>query len=97
MTAPTLEPISLETLRGRVGEDVGVSDWIVIDQRMIDAFADVSGDHQYIHVDPGSNPGRNAIPDDDCAWLPRSEFAIAHAGRGRSLAYWSADGDQLWL
>ena len=35
-----------------VGQDLGVSDWTLIDQKMIDAFADVTGDHQFIHVNP---------------------------------------------
>ncbi len=34
-----------------VGEVIGVSDWQVIDQDRIDAFADATGDHQWIHVD----------------------------------------------
>ena len=43
---------SLEEIRSRVGSEVGVSDWILVDQRAIDAFADVTQDHQFIHVDP---------------------------------------------
>ncbi|HXY66195.1 MAG TPA: MaoC family dehydratase [Mycobacterium sp.] len=35
-----------------VGQELGVSDWTSIDQKRIDAFADVTGDHQWIHVDP---------------------------------------------
>ncbi len=35
-----------------VGTDLGVSDWIEIDQDRIDLFADATGDHQWIHVDP---------------------------------------------
>ena len=34
-----------------VGEDLGVSDWVLIDQTMIDAFADATNDHQWVHVD----------------------------------------------
>jgi acyl dehydratase len=34
-----------------VGREVGVSDWVTIDQAMIDKFADATGDHQWIHVD----------------------------------------------
>jgi len=37
---------------GHVGEEVGVSDWLVIDQARIDQFADVTEDWQFIHVDP---------------------------------------------
>lgn len=42
----------IEEIRQRVGSEVGVSDWIAIDQKTIDAFADVTQDHQFIHVDP---------------------------------------------
>ena len=35
-----------------VGEELGVSDWVLIDQAMIDAFADATDDHQWVHVDP---------------------------------------------
>lgn len=35
-----------------VGKDLGHSDWLQIDQERIDQFADATGDHQWIHVDP---------------------------------------------
>jgi acyl dehydratase len=35
-----------------VGQDLGTSEWKLIDQAMVNAFADVTGDHQFIHVDP---------------------------------------------
>ncbi|MFZ3582462.1 MaoC family dehydratase [Loktanella sp. DJP18] len=41
-----------EALRLSVGQSVGTSDWHRVDQVMIDAFADLTGDHQFIHVDP---------------------------------------------
>jgi len=36
----------------RLGQEVGVSGWVEVTQAMIDRFADLTGDHQYIHVDP---------------------------------------------
>ena len=33
------------------GKEIGRSDWLTVDQEMIDRFADVTGDHQWIHVD----------------------------------------------
>ena len=44
--------IHLAELAGRVGEELGVSDWVMVDQARIDAFADATDDHQFIHVDP---------------------------------------------
>ena len=35
-----------------LGTEVGVSDWVIIDQKRIDKFADATMDHQFIHVDP---------------------------------------------
>jgi len=43
---------SVADLRGFVGRELGVSDWLVIEQGRVDAFADATGDRQYIHVDP---------------------------------------------
>jgi acyl dehydratase len=42
---------SLDEIRGRIGTEVGVSSWITIDQARIDAFADVTEEWQFIHVD----------------------------------------------
>jgi acyl dehydratase len=39
-------------LQERIGEELGVSDWLLVDQAMIDKFADATGDHQFIHVNP---------------------------------------------
>jgi acyl dehydratase len=45
---------SLEEIRSRIGQSLGASPWIEISQQGIDAFADVTGDHQFIHVDPAA-------------------------------------------
>jgi acyl dehydratase len=42
----------LEELKAKVGEELGVSDWVDVTQEAIDAFADATDDHQWIHVDP---------------------------------------------
>jgi len=44
--------ITLAQLAQRIGSTLGTSDWIRIDQAMIDRFADVTGDDAFIHVDP---------------------------------------------
>jgi acyl dehydratase len=43
---------SLEAFAATLGSDIGISPWILIDQGRIDTFAEVSGDDQWIHVDP---------------------------------------------
>ena len=43
---------TVDEIRGRIGSEVGVSDWLTIDQDRIDAFAEATEDRQFIHVDP---------------------------------------------
>jgi acyl dehydratase len=42
----------VDDLKGAVGEQLGYSDWVEIEQGRIDRFAEATGDHQWIHVDP---------------------------------------------
>ena len=42
----------LADLEPLVGQEIGVSDWVTVDQQRIDRFADATGDHQWIHIDP---------------------------------------------
>ncbi|WP_067830170.1 MaoC family dehydratase [Nocardia inohanensis] len=42
---------TFDQLRAAAGTEIGVSDWLTIDQQRIDTFADATGDHQWIHVD----------------------------------------------
>ncbi|PCI61892.1 MAG: protein dehydratase [Kordiimonadales bacterium] len=44
--------VTKEELNSYIGKETGVSDWFLIDQERINQFADVTGDHQFIHVDP---------------------------------------------
>ncbi|WP_022671717.1 MaoC family dehydratase [Novosphingopyxis baekryungensis] len=45
------ETIAPEQMKDRIGQELGVSDWVTVDQDMIDKFAEATGDHQFIHVD----------------------------------------------
>ena len=45
------ERYDLSTIRQFVGQELGVSDWLTVDQECINEFADCTGDHQWIHVD----------------------------------------------
>jgi acyl dehydratase len=42
----------IDDVKASVGQEIGVSDWHLVDQAEIDRFADATGDHQWIHVDP---------------------------------------------
>lgn len=44
--------MQISELQDRVGSELGTSDWFTIDQSRVDAFAGVTEDHQYIHLDP---------------------------------------------
>ena len=45
------ERYDINTLEQFVGQELGVSDWLTVDQERINDFADCTGDHQWIHVD----------------------------------------------
>jgi acyl dehydratase len=49
---PRVELKSLDDLNQSVGRELVVSDWLQVTQEMIDRFAEATGDHQWIHVDP---------------------------------------------
>jgi acyl dehydratase len=44
--------VTIDEYRGMMGSELGASDWILVDQARIDAFAECTGDHQFIHVNP---------------------------------------------
>ena len=44
--------IDVHTIGNRTGEEIAVSDWLEVTQARINQFADATGDHQWIHVDP---------------------------------------------
>src|SRR5213596_1686683 len=50
--APMRTITGLDELKQAEGEELGVSDWHEVSQDDINAFADITGDHQWIHVDP---------------------------------------------
>lgn len=51
MATPTIIP-SISDLKSFVGKRLGPSEWVVVTQDRINAFAEATGDHQWIHVDP---------------------------------------------
>jgi len=46
-----MKTVSFDELPGLAGQEIGVSDWVTIDQDRINKFADATGDHQWIHID----------------------------------------------
>jgi acyl dehydratase len=54
-------PISLAAYQDMVGREIGVSSWHLVDQKRIDAYADVIEDHQFIHVDPARAKAETAF------------------------------------
>ena len=52
MSVDIVRPASVADLRALEGTELGPTDWVEVTQEKIDAFAEVTGDHQWIHVDP---------------------------------------------
>ncbi|HWI10396.1 MAG TPA: MaoC/PaaZ C-terminal domain-containing protein, partial [Burkholderiaceae bacterium] len=48
---------SATQLAGLVGQELGVTDWLEVTQERVNQFADATGDHQWIHVDPARAAG----------------------------------------
>lgn len=44
--------LTLDTMQSEVGSEIGVSDWFEVTQENVNVFADVTKDHQFIHIDP---------------------------------------------
>ena len=53
---------NVEEMKKCVGQEIGVSDWFAIDQDRINDFADATGDHQWIHVDPERTNSELGMP-----------------------------------
>ena len=83
---------SADELRAAVGEQLGYTDWLEVDQKRIDLFAEATGDHQWIHVDP-ERAAAGPVRHDHRARLPTLSLlpllARSYPGRGRE------DGRQL--
>lgn len=90
-TTPMLILDTIADLAAYAGREVGVSDWVTVDQAMIDTFADVTGDHQWIHVDVerarrelpgGSTIAHGFLTLSLLAGLQQSLYRIEHRSRG---------------
>ena len=53
---------NVEEMKECVGQEIGVSDWLPIDQDRINDFADATGDHQWIHIDPDRTNSELGMP-----------------------------------
>ena len=47
-----MKTVSPDGITSYIGQETGVSDWVTLDQERINQFADVTEDHQFIHIDP---------------------------------------------
>lgn len=47
-----MQMLSPDAAKALIGTDLGASDWYLIDQEMVNKFADLTNDHQFIHVNP---------------------------------------------
>src|SRR5680860_242868 len=96
MTAVTQRVVALKDLASLVNQRVGVSRWHRVTQEQVNLFAEATGDHQWIHVDPErprASPD-GTVRDDDRPWLPHV-VPRADADRGRSRGDRSVPVGQL--
>ena len=83
-------------MKAHIGEKIGTSEWVLVDQAMIDKFAEATGDHQWIHVDveraKREMPGGKTIAHGylTLSLLPRLSHNILHIRkRSRGINYGS--------
>jgi len=81
MTEQTL----LQMWQSRVGEKIGSSDWLTIDQDRINAFADTTKDHQVIHIDPDADATKALGGTIAHGFLSLSLLSYLNAGLTRPL------------
>ena len=81
-------------LKKHVGQKLGTSDWYTVDQKAIDAFADATGDHNWIHIDveraKREMPGGKTIAHGylTLSLIPRLSKTVYHIQqRGKGLNY----------
>ncbi len=78
-----------------VGQEIGVSDWMTVDQPMIDAFAELTGDRQWIHIDveraareaPAGSTIAHGLLTLSLLPMMRGEIGVIPEGTGRSINY----------
>lgn len=78
----TIEVLSLDKIKDRVGQELGVSDWLEIDQERVNAFADCTLDHQWIHVDEeaaAKGPFGKTIAHGNLTFSLTTHFALNYA------------------
>ena len=76
--------MQIEEIQSSLGREAGVSDWLTVTQELIDSFADLTGDRQWIHVDARTRAPRVALRHDHRARLSHGFAAEqADAGSGR--------------
>ena len=54
--------MQVEDVRQSIGKQAGVSDWLTVTQELIDEFASLTGDRQWIHVDSNARPANPLSP-----------------------------------
>ena len=86
---------SFSTVAEFVGQEIGVSDWMTVDQPMIDAFAELTGDRQWIHIDteravaeaPTGTTIAHGLLTLSLLPMMRNEIGVIPNGTGRSIHY----------
>lgn len=81
-----VQVLNADTMQDWIGKELGVSDWFEVTQEDVNTFADVTRDHQFIHIDP-----------DKAAQTPFGG-TIAHGFLSLSmLSHFAAEGAGVWI
>ena len=92
--------MSPQDIQARVGENIGTSEWVEMSQERINKFAEATGDHQFIHIDPAKAALVLALGAQDDAVYARRAMLLDKAGDKAGLcghAGGAADGGRVIL
>ncbi len=65
-----LTTIAVDQLQSMQGTKLGISPWVQLSQLMVNQFAEITNDHQFIHTDPERAGAANTFWRDNCTWFP---------------------------
>ena len=88
---------TLAELESLVDSELGVSDWVTVDQALVDGFAQVSGDHQFIHVDPERAQSETPFGGTIAHGFLTLSLISQLCAQFRRTPGRHGDGHQLWL
>ena len=87
----------LSDLQAKIGQEMGVSDWVEIPQDRINQFAEATEDYQFIHVDVDKGESFYPFWRHDCPWISNAFPIVKVCGNGLTPSSWCKNGYELRL